>query len=112
MIESSRAVGPWREAVRGEAQRMFARGPLDGPVRVAVSFYFIAPKSTRRTAPYVRPDLDKLVRAVLDGLTMAGAFSDDAQVTEIIARKSYGTRPGAAIRVSPADACAKAKEPA
>jgi crossover junction endodeoxyribonuclease RusA len=109
MIEMSAAVGPWREAVRGEAQR-YCAAPLAGPVRVSVTFCLIAPKSTRRTTPHVRPDLDKLVRAVLDGLTMAGAFGDDGQVTEIIARKAYGARAGALIRVAPASALANARE--
>jgi crossover junction endodeoxyribonuclease RusA len=108
MIEMSKAVGPWREAVRGEAQRVNVAAPLAGPVRVSASFFFIAPKSTRRATPHVRPDLDKLIRAVLDGLTMAGVFGDDGQVTEIIARKSYGARPGAMIRVAPAPASAHA----
>lgn len=109
MIEMSKAVGPWREAVRGEGQRLFTR-PLAGPVRVTVEFHLTAPKTVRRAAPSVRPDLDKLLRAVLDGLAMAGAFADDAQVTEISARKVYGPAPGAWITVAPADARANAPE--
>lgn len=111
MVESSKAVGPWREAVRGETQRAFSE-PVEGPVRVTVSFYLARPKSTRRLVPCVRPDLDKLARAVLDGLVMGGAFADDAQVTELLARKLYG-KPGAMIAVEPARATnrANAKEP-
>jgi crossover junction endodeoxyribonuclease RusA len=106
MIEMSKAVGPWREAVRGEAQRRFA-APLDGPVRVIADFCFIRPKSGRRAEPCVRPDLDKLLRAVLDGLAMAGAFADDGQVTEITARKRYAPATGAWITVARAGARAE-----
>jgi Holliday junction resolvase RusA-like endonuclease len=38
------------------------------------------------------PDLDKLIRAVLDSMT-AIAYLDDGQVTEINAVKVYGTAP-------------------
>jgi crossover junction endodeoxyribonuclease RusA len=100
MVEMSKGVGPWREAVRSEAQRMNAI-PVEGAVAVAVYFYFTAPKSVKRTMPSVRPDLDKLVRAVLDGLAMAGIFADDAQVTDLAASKRYGPRTGAVVRVFP-----------
>lgn len=102
MIEMSKAVGPWREAVRAEAQQKFAV-PFDGPVSVTVTFNLKRPKTARRDTPCIRPDLDKLLRAVLDGLTAAGAFGDDGQVTEIVARKRYG-HPGAMITVRPARA--------
>jgi Holliday junction resolvase RusA-like endonuclease len=45
----------------------------------------------------VAPDLDKLVRAVLDALT-AVAYRDDGQVTRITATKEYGT-PGLSVSV-------------
>ena len=48
--------------------------------------------------PSVAPDLDKLIRAVLDGLT-AIAYVDDGQVVSIVAEKAYGARIGADIRV-------------
>jgi crossover junction endodeoxyribonuclease RusA len=108
MIEMSKSVGPWREAVRGEAQRAFS-APLEGPVKVSVEFLLAKPKSVRRDTPCVRPDLDKLIRAVLDGLTAGGAFGDDAQVTELSASKSYATVSGAWITVERAGAHADAQ---
>jgi len=99
MVESSKAVGPWREAVRAETQRVMAgRAPLDGPVRLAVTFYLPRPKShtgargVKRSAPSWlsgRPDLDKLARAALDGLVAGGAICDDALVVELYAVKLY-----------------------
>lgn len=56
------------------------------------------PKSVKRVAPFVRPDIDKLIRAVLDGLTGV-AFDDDAQVTNIQADKTYKDNPGVWIQL-------------
>jgi Holliday junction resolvase RusA-like endonuclease len=47
----------------------------------------VKPSAPRR--PAGRPDVDKLARAVLDGLTMGGAFTDDSQVVELQASKWY-----------------------
>lgn len=114
MVESSKAVGPWREAVRAECQRVMKAedGPLDGAVAVSVTFTVARPRGhfgTGRNAhmvkdsapsyPAARPDLDKMLRAVLDGLTVGGAWADDSQVVRIGAEKLYGI-PGARIRIN------------
>jgi crossover junction endodeoxyribonuclease RusA len=107
MIESSRAVGPWREAVRTQTQlRMEKSGqmPFTGPLLVIICFYLPRPKSTPRRVvwPIKRPDLDKLVRAVLDGITTGGGWEDDAQVIELNTSKSYATDdqpPGCTITI-------------
>ena len=115
MIEMSKAVGPWRDAIRGETQRA-VRAPMAGPVRVRVWFWLKRPVSHYRTgknahllkdaapiAPAGTPDLDKLARAVLDGLTAGGAWQDDGQVTELVARKLYvldGMGPGCRIEIT------------
>jgi len=94
MVESSRAVGPWREAVRAQTQlRMDKSGfvPAEGPVAVFINFYLPRPKTLpKKTTQHIkRPDLDKLARAVLDGLTEGGAWLDDAQVMRLQAQKNY-----------------------
>ena len=71
-----------------------------------LAFTFIRPRwhygrrGLRPSAPLghaVRPDLDKLARAVLDALVGAGVIRDDAQVAELHATKGYGERPGLAV---------------
>lgn len=50
--------------------------------------------------PIVKPDIDKLARAVLDALTQSGVWRDDSQAVEVTARKVYadgGTEPGVTI---------------
>lgn len=83
----------YRQAVAWSAQAARPVGwtPIVGPADVSIAFTILRPKSTprRRTFPTTRPDLDKLVRAVLDALTGI-AFVDDAQVVTIAAEKRYG----------------------
>jgi crossover junction endodeoxyribonuclease RusA len=97
MRESSRAVGPWREAVRAEAQRACGQpghAPLPAPgqpTMIVLQFFLPRPRSAPKSVvlPAKRPDLDKLVRAVLDGVVAGGALADDAQVTWLQAEKSF-----------------------
>lgn len=110
MIESSAKVKPWREAVRQEA--LATGAPMtDQPVFVRLMFTFIRPKGhlnakglLKPSAPIdhsKRPDLDKLCRSTLDGLTGA-LFADDSQVAFMVASKEYaspGQREGATIEV-------------
>jgi crossover junction endodeoxyribonuclease RusA len=120
MIEMSKAVGPWREAVRGETQAAITAtrwlSPPGWPVLIDVVFYLPRPAAHYGTGrnggvvkhsapgyPAGRPDVDKLARAVLDGLTMGGALADDAQVVELQARKRWadGHPAGAVINLEP-----------
>lgn len=100
MVESSRAVGPWREAVRAETQRAMTepviRAPFGGPLSVILVFSLPRPASLPKKVrhPVRRPDLDKLARAVLDGLTAGGAWKDDSQVVRLAAWKEYASDEG------------------
>lgn len=114
VYESSKAVKPWREAVRSETQRNVS-SPLTGAVDVHLLFLVQRPAGHYRTGrnagllresapgyPAAQPDIDKLCRAVLDGLTEGGAWKDDGQVTVLHARKQYcgpGVVPGVMITI-------------
>lgn len=89
--QKSRELSAWRNAINIACRAIME--PLDGPVTVDVLFRLQAPRSVTRALPHVRPDVDKLARAALDGLTGA-AFADDAQVVRLTATKEYGP-PGA-----------------
>jgi Holliday junction resolvase RusA-like endonuclease len=118
MRESSKAVGPWREAVRAETQRAMLKAvdaPFTGPVKAQLKFIMPRPKGHYRTGrnahllrdgappwPVGKPDADKLARAVLDGLTDGGAWKDDSQVVTLLAFKTYASgvhQPGCVIVV-------------
>jgi Holliday junction resolvase RusA-like endonuclease len=101
MVEMSKNVKPWREAVRGAAEVARFEGvvdlhsrvaPLEGPVRCWVTFTVRKPASApkgRKTWPAKRPDVDKLLRSTLDALGSAGVWLDDAQVVDVRGVKVY-----------------------
>lgn len=79
----------WRNLIASAARdEMKGLPPLDEPVEVEAVFYLPRPKSVKREYPSVKPDCDKLLRALLDGLTNV-IYRDDAQVVGAVARKRY-----------------------
>ena len=82
----------WAAAVHGAAQTaMAAEQPLAGPVELSLIFTVVRPQSHpkgRRTWPSTRPDIDKLVRGVLDAMTGV-VFLDDGQVVAIFTEKLW-----------------------
>lgn len=93
-------------------QAMGDAATFTGPVVVAVTFSLARPKShygTGRNAgihkpkappyPAKTPDIDKLGRAVLDGLTGA-VFNDDAQVVSLTLTKVWADHSDTATAVS------------
>lgn len=108
-------LGSWRAQIAATAGELVDE-PLAGPVEMHLRFTLTRPKSHYRAgkverglrddaAEYVahRPDLDKLVRAVLDALTGV-AFADDGQVAVLVAEKHYGTRAGVRVDLAPLEA--------
>lgn len=89
-VESSAAVGPWRERVAIAAHNAMAgRAVHDGAVWVTLHFVMPRPKScpkSRTPLAVKRPDVDKLARAVLDAITGV-IVADDSQVVSLYAHK-------------------------
>lgn len=114
LYESSAAVRPWRAAVAMAWRQTHGCLCLLGAVEVDVTFYVNRPaghyradgtlKPNARPYPSVVPDLDKYVRATLDGLSKdTRAIADDSRVVTLTARKlyvhGYDVASGAVIRV-------------
>jgi Holliday junction resolvase RusA-like endonuclease len=95
MIESSRHVRPWREAVKSAAVEAMGEQTLrlDGPLALVVTFLLKRPLRPKATRPDRVPDVSKLVRATEDALTDACVWTDDARVVDLVARKVYA-KPG------------------
>lgn len=91
---SAKGLGPWRRRIADAAQphAHMHEGPLD----LRIVFLMPRPKSLPKTkwrAHTKRPDIDKLVRAVLDALD--GIFyADDSQVANLRVVKAYAPREG------------------
>lgn len=91
MVESAVKVKPWRSDVKVfAALAMGDRPPMSGPVFVRCDFVMRRPLSTpktRVTPPAVKkPDLDKILRAILDALT-GTVYLDDSAVVELVGTK-------------------------
>ena len=80
MVESSKKVTPWREAVKAAAEG--AGSKLDGPLVVAMVFTLPRPKSAKKdyVIPSKYPDLSKLARSTEDAISEVGLWEDDARV--------------------------------
>lgn len=81
----------WQMAVAWQALiSVRDAGLFTGPVALSLSFHLPRPRSLAKTITCHtrKPDLDKLIRAVKDGLTGA-CYHDDAQVVCIVAFKHY-----------------------
>ncbi len=97
----------WRKAIAAACQNLVTEehSLLLGPVRVEVEFYLPRPASVtikKRALPIVPPDLDKLLRVLLDGIGQSEViWGDDSQVVQIEAVKLYAddTEPGATVTI-------------
>lgn len=105
MVESSKALAPWRTTVAWHLAQAHRAAPLDGPLFVVLEFVMPRPAACpkRSTPPAVkRPDLDKLTRGCLDAGS-AVVWRDDSQIVRLDARKRIARldeQPGAWIRVA------------
>jgi Holliday junction resolvase RusA-like endonuclease len=99
----------WRKEI-GKMAALTLRGgsPAGKKVALRVRAVFVMPqaRSNKNIEAVGRPDLDKLVRALLDGLTGI-VMEDDSQVTELFASKEYGQEPRMEVIV---EECSAAQE--
>ncbi len=82
---------PWRQDVSNQALvAMQGERPSVEAVHVNCKFYFLKPKSTKKSVLWktTKPDLDKLLRGIFDGLTGI-CFVDDSQIVSCETTKSF-----------------------
>lgn len=115
---NAKTLKPWRQQIADTIRAMNApvgdnaRGTIEGPVALSVVFSFPRPKShfnksgLTTKAPrrhQSKPDLDKLIRALGDGVaTDANLLKDDSQIVSINAEKRYcvgNEQPGALVTI-------------
>lgn len=106
LVDANARLKPWRAAVRSAAEAAIEGAgweTLDEPCRVYLGFTLSRPKRSRWGVPAVKPDLDKLTRAVFDALTDAGVWRDDSRVVSMEVTKKYeddeGAVPGVWVEV-------------
>jgi len=87
---------PWREtvAIAADLGRTF-----HGTAEVHLIFHMPKPQKPRWRVPATKPDIDKLERAIYDGLTDGGLIEDDARITKKSAEEIYALPLGVWITV-------------
>ena len=88
----------WRAQIALEAQKAGCK-PATTAIKIVASFRLKRPKTVKRIFPIVAPDVDKLIRGLLDALTGV-AYVDDAQVIDIMAEKVYSDTPGVDVEIN------------
>lgn len=101
--DSGQKLKDWRTSIAYAAQvaRDGAFADSGVPVSVALGFRLPRPKSAPKSVlyPTKKPDLDKLIRAALDALTMV-VFKDDSQVVTLETTKRFAEgAPGVSVVV-------------
>jgi crossover junction endodeoxyribonuclease RusA len=106
VVADAKGLGPWVRTVKRAATQNDAFRPwFTKHAAVGVDLDFVLPPLTsqgkkHRRWPSVRPDVDKLTRAILDALTGV-AYVDDGQVVATTQTKRYGDdRPDGRVGVT------------
>lgn len=91
-------VKAWQEQI-GWVARSEIGTMIEGPVALSLRFMF----EGKHLGPHtLAPDIDKIVRAVLDALSGI-AYADDRQVALVVASKQWGAPMGVHITVASTD---------
>ena len=106
MVEASKRLPPWRQAISAAALQACAATGFaphrTAPYELLCVFTLARPASHYRSGrhsselkpdapdhPAVMPDVDKLQRALLDGLADGGALTNDSRVVHVNVWKAY-----------------------
>ncbi len=105
----------WRQEIIDAARNAYTGVPLDTALRIELLFGFDRPAGHYNAKGRLKPsaphhmktgkDIDKLERAVLDALKIAGMIRDDARVADLRGVKDYTDAlgfemPGLRVQVS------------
>lgn len=105
MFEANKGHKLWRQIVTATATAELLKGvePMEPGQPLVLTYFFTLtkPKSSKRHLPTTKPDLDKLIRSVNDGLVDSGIIPSDEQITAIYSTKSFGDRPGVLVTITP-----------
>ena len=111
MVESSKRTKPWRQDIISQSWDQYGGEPLTGPLSIEIVFWFPRPQTHYRviggelsnvikdnapthTTSAQQGDIDKVVRASLDGLSAkcgGCVIQDDSLVVRLTCEKRYVT---------------------
>jgi len=105
IISANPKLNTWRDTIATQIAKQTHHRLIDAPIRVELVFTLTRPKSvptSLRATPTVKPDLDKLVRAVLDAISLeryCQVIKDDSLVTDLHAAKRYADHTPTGVRI-------------
>lgn len=112
VVDANSNAKGWKDQVARACAEQYGGPFLEGALEAEVHFFSPRPqghfgsgsnagviKDSAPAAPIVRPDIDKLSRAVLDGLT-GQLYRDDSQIVRKCAEKHYGEPARAEILIT------------
>jgi len=108
IISANPKLNAWRDTIATQIAQQTHHRLIDAPIRLQLVFTLPRPKSVSkalRAVPTVKPDLDKLTRAVMDAISLeryCQVIKDDSLVTDLHAAKRYAdhTPPGVTIMIT------------
>jgi len=106
IISANPKLNNWRETIAKQVTDKTAVRLIEGSTRVDLVFTLPRPKSVskaRRPHPTTKPDLDKLIRATLDAISLpryVQLLTDDSIVTDIHAAKRYADNTPTGVRIT------------
>jgi crossover junction endodeoxyribonuclease RusA len=105
IIAANPKLNAWRQTIADQVAEKTSVRLIEGFCRVDLVFTLPRPKSvpkSRRARPTTKPDLDKLVRAVLDAISLpkyVQLLTDDSIVTDLHAAKRYADHSPPGVRI-------------
>jgi crossover junction endodeoxyribonuclease RusA len=105
IIAANPKLNAWRQTIADQVTEKTSVRLIDGFCRVDLVFTLPRPKSvpkSRRSRPTTKPDLDKLVRAALDAISLpryVQLLTDDSIVTDLHAAKRYADHRPPGVRI-------------
>lgn len=105
IIAANPKLNSWRDSIATQIATQTPHRLIDGSIRLELVFTLPRPKSvptSLRATPTVKPDLDKLVRAVMDSISLeryCQIIKDDSLVTDLHAAKRYADHTPSGVRI-------------
>jgi len=91
----------WVNAISWQAREQAPGEPSQAAIDLTITFNLPQASNNKKTYPTIKPDLDKLARAVLDALTGI-IYYDDSQVIRLECNKAWAATddtPGCEIEI-------------
>ena len=108
-IYTPRTTEVYENEIRMGWKKVNGEEPFTGPLVMRLYFYMPIPKSEtkanklkmleKKIRPTKKPDIDNLVKSVMDALNGI-AYEDDSQIVTLLAKKYYGEMPCVKIIVA------------